>query len=394
LAIGVVPGCDDDQSPGEPSAPDTTDYTYELIEAFPDIVFDNPVDIQNAGDGTNRLFVVEQAGVVRVFVNTDTVSAAKTFLDISARTVSGGERGLLGLAFHPDYAQNGYFFVYYTPSSDDVTRIARYEVSAGDPDDADEGSEVALLDIPQDFANHNGGQIAFGPDDYLYVAVGDGGLGGDPNDNAQDLKSLHGSILRIDVDSQSLGDYGIPPDNPFAVNIKDYRPEIFAYGLRNPWRFSFDPASGRLWAGDVGQGAWEEIDIIENGGNYGWDCREGKHEFDPGQQSAVCDTVGGLIDPVWEYQNAGDNISITGGFVYRGPTVTSLVGEYIYADYGSARIWALTLAVDTTVSNVELIGANPSLRISSFGVDEQNELYVCGYNDGRVYKLRQTAAFP
>jgi glucose/arabinose dehydrogenase len=393
LAVPAVSGCDDDAgSPGDPGAPDTTTYDYELTEAFPGVSFTRPIDLQHAGDGTDRLFVVEQAGVIKVFVNADTVSTAKTFLDISSRTTFIGERGLLGLAFHPDYATNGYFFVYYSPSATGGTRVSRFEASAGDPDDAEEGSEFVLMDIAQDYPNHNGGQIAFGPDDYLYIAVGDEGLGGDPKDNAQDLTTLHGSILRIDVDSQGAGNYGIPPTNPFFGNPDGFREEIYAYGLRNPWRFSFDPVTDLLWAGDVGQGSWEEIDIIVSGGNYGWDCREGMHTYNTSQQSAVCDTVQGLIDPVWEYQNAGDDISVTGGHVYRGPTATSLVGDYIYADYGSARVWALTVAADTVASNFELSGEDPTLRISSFGVDEQNELYICGYIDGKIYMLRQTAA--
>ena len=356
-----------------------------LEMAFPKLTFDQPVDLQNAGDGSDRLFVVEQDGRIEVFANVDTISTSKTFLDIASRVVSSGERGLLGLAFHPNYQSNGYFFVYYSPNPGVETRLSRFQVS-GDPDAADAGSEVILLDIAQQYSNHNGGQIAFGPDGYLYVGVGDEGDSGDRNDNAQDLTTLHGSILRIDVDSQGMGNYGIPPTNPFAINIKNYRPEIFAYGLRNPWRFSFDDATGRLWVGDVGQNAWEEIDIVEIGGNYGWDCREAAHPFDPARRSAVCDTVKGLIDPIWEYDQLSGDRSVTGGHVYRGNSVPVLAGVYVYADYMSGRVWGLNYNGTTVTSNVELFEL--SFTISSFGVDEAGELYLCGYDVGKIYSFK------
>jgi glucose/arabinose dehydrogenase len=358
--------------------------SISLDVAFPNLSFVAPLDIQNAGDGSDRLFVVEQGGRINVFANVDTILTAKTFLDITSRVEFGGERGLLGLAFHPAYQSNGYFFVYYSPNSDDVTRLSRFQVT-GDPDAADAGSEVILLDIAQEFSNHNGGQIAFGPDGYLYIGVGDEGSSGDPNDNAQDLTTLHGSILRIDVDSQGLGNYGIPPTNPFAINTKNYRPEIYAYGLRNPWRFSFDEDTGRLWVGDVGQNAWEEIDIVDIGGNYGWDCREAAHPFDA-RRSAVCDTVKGLIDPVWEYGQTSVDRSVTGGHVYRGSSVPVLAGVYVYADYQSGRVWGLNYDGATVTSNVELF--DMSFTISSFGVDEAGELYLCGYNVGKIYKFK------
>jgi glucose/arabinose dehydrogenase len=327
-----------------------------------------------------------------VFDNDPAVQNAKTFLDISSRVTSGGERGLLGLAFHPDYETNGYFFIYYSPDPGTTTRLARFQVSAANPDSANDGSEVVLLDIPQQYGNHNGGQLAFDPDGYLCIAVGDEGSFGDPNDNAQDLTDLHGSILRVDVDSQALGNYGIPSSNPFAVNIKGYRPEIYAYGLRNPWRFSFDPVNGRLWAGDVGQNLWEEIDVIIRGGNYGWDCREGMHDYDASRQSPVCDTVSTAIDPVHEYPRGGGG-SVTGGHVYRGPMVSSLRGVYIFADYISGQIWGLEYDGQQATSVTELIDTN--FRISSFGVDENNELYFCAYdfNGGpsQIYMLKQVA---
>jgi len=389
IVVSCLLSCDDGGSTGS-NGP--KDYVYVPSDAFPKLTFDDPVDVQNAGDGSDRIFVVEQAGVVKVFANDFAVETAGTFLNISSRVTSGGERGLLGLAFHPDYRTNGFFYVYFSPKTTDGTRVSRFQVSAGDSNRADPGSEVVLLEITQDYSNHNGGQIAFGPDGYLYIAVGDEGLAGDPKDNAQDLTTLHGSILRIDVDSNALGNYGIPPDNPFAINTKGYRPEIYAYGLRNPWRFSFDPVTGWLWAGDVGQRLWEEIDVIVKGKNYGWDCREGMHEYDPAQQSAVCDTVRNLIDPIWEYGHGGGNVSVTGGHVYRGPSLPALVGMYIFADYNSGRMWGLDHDAGAVTGVVELYDAD--FRISSFGLDEANELYICGYNDGRIYKIGLSVVSP
>jgi glucose/arabinose dehydrogenase len=389
IAACLFTACDDNGSTG---APLPVNYDYGLENSFPRLGFNHPVDLQNAGDGSDRIFVVEQAGVIKVFANVDTVETAGTFLDISAQVASGGERGLLGLAFHPEYETNGYFYAYYTPNTASVTRLSRFQVSAGDPDAADARSEGVLLEITQDYSNHNGGQIGFGPDGYLYIAVGDEGGAGDPKDQAQDPTTLHGSILRIDVDSDDQGNYGIPPDNPFAINIKGYRPEIFAYGLRNPWRFSFDPVSNRMWAGDVGQGNWEEIDIIEKGRNYGWDCREGKHDFDANQRSAVCDTVRNLVEPVWDYPHGDGNLSVTGGHVYRGPSLSSLAGAYIFADFNSGWIWGLNYDGGADVEVFKVYEAD--VRVSSFGIDEANELYVCGYDDGHIYRIVRVAASP
>lgn len=391
VLAGVLAGCDDGGSPDEPGPPPV--FTYELEAAFAALTFDNAVDLQNAGDGSDRVFVVEKAGLVSVFANADSATSARTFLDITGRVANDGlEKGLLGLAFHPDYASNGYFFVYYTPAAAAVVRVSRFATSAADPDAADAGSERVLLDIPHPLSNHNGGQLAFGPDGYLYIAVGDGGGGGDPGDNGQDRTTLLGAILRIDVDSASIGAYGIPPDNPFAGNTDGYREEIFAWGLRNPWRFSFDPLTGRLWAGDVGQRRFEEINVVESGGNYGWDCREGAHEYgtgpgDPGAPSAVCPSPD-MIDPVWEYGRDLGN-SVTGGHVYRGAALTSLAGTYICADFGSGRIWALDWNGSGTATETQIQIA-PFL-VSSFGVDESNELYVLEFGTGGgIFRLKQT----
>jgi glucose/arabinose dehydrogenase len=390
LSLSSLAGCDDDGAAPDPGPPPV--YSYELQDAFPNLTFVRPVDIQNAFDGSDRLFVVEKQGLIRVFDNDAAVGATDTFLDISNRVrSSGSEQGLLGLAFHPDYRTNGYFFVYYTIASNE-NRLSRFQVSGGNPDSADPSSEAVLLEFPKagSATNHNGGQVAFGDDGYLYVSVGDGGGGGDPDDNGQDLTTLLGSILRLDVDSQALGNYGIPITNPFAINVKGYRPEIYAYGLRNTWRFSFDPVTGWLWAGDVGQGNWEEINVVEVGGNYGWDCYEGAHEY---TTKALCDTLRVNIDPIYEYDHSDGNVSVTGGHVYRGPKLSSLTGVYVFADYSSGRIWGITYDGQNVSPASDLFDA--AFRISTFGVDEANELYLCEYSTGgsptRIYKLKQIA---
>lgn len=353
-----------------------------LEEAFPQLSFTRPVDFQHPGDNSNRVFVVEQRGVISVFENEAGVSEKATFLDIESQVDDqGNEEGLLGLAFHPDYESNGYFYVNYTASSPDRTVISRFQVSSSDENAADTESELVLLEFDQPYSNHNGGQVSFGPDGYLYIAVGDGGSGGDPQDNGQNRGTLLGTILRIDVDNQDgQRNYSIPSDNPFAGNSEGFREEIYAYGLRNPWRFSFDPVNNRLWTGDVGQNQYEEIDIIENGGNYGWKIMEGFHCFEP---SSGCDQEG-LELPIWEYGRSEGDISVAGGFVYRGPSLQQLEGLYVYADYASGRIWTLEHSdLDNPVNN-ELLRA--PFQISSFGVDQDNELYICGF-DGKIYRL-------
>ena len=246
--------------------------TFRLITAFPNLSFTRPVDLQHSDDDSNKLYVVEQAGIIRSFDNLAETSDTKVFLDITDRVNdSENEQGLLGLAFHPNFKTNGYFYVNYTAANPNRTVISRFAIDPANAGEADKGSELVLLSIGQPYDNHNGGQIAFGADGYLYIATGDGGSGGDPDNNGQDRRTLLGSILRIDVDNQAQGlNYAVPADNPFVGNTDDFREEIYAYGLRNPWRMSFDPESGKLWAGDVGQNAFEEIDIIEKGGNYGW----------------------------------------------------------------------------------------------------------------------------
>lgn len=374
LALALT-ACGDDDSP------QAARKTIDVVRAFPNLSFERPVDLQNAGDGTNRLFVLEQAGRILVFPNDPGAVSASVLLDIRDRVNDGGnEEGLLGLAFHPEYETNGYFYVYYSVSDPRRSRLARFSVSSGNANAADPASEAVLLEVDQPYSNHNGGQISFGPDGFLYVALGDGGSGGDPQENGQNRSTLLGKILRIDVDRAP---YGIPSDNPFAGNTQGYREEIFAYGLRNPWRFSFDRPTGRLWAGDVGQNEYEEIDIIEAGKNYGWNIMEGNHCYN----ADVCET-GGLTLPVWEYPHS-EGQSVTGGFVYRGAALPELSGRYIYADFVSGKIWALRYDGQTPPVNDLLI--DTGLNISSFGVDEAGELYLCAF-DKRIYKLAEVKA--
>jgi glucose/arabinose dehydrogenase len=354
-----------------------------LEQAFPNLTFERPVDLQHAGDGTERLFVLEQAGVIRVFSDEPSVTRTETFLDIRERvTRANNEEGLLGLAFHPNYSENGQFFVYYSAVGASRGVLARYQVDPDDPDRALEGSESILLEIPQPYGNHNGGQVSFGPDGYLYLALGDGGAGGDPHGHSQNRSTLLGSILRFDVDEASGGHaYGIPPDNPFVGNTEGYREEIYAYGLRNPWRFSWDARTGQLWTGDVGQDRFEEIDIIEKGKNYGWNTMEGSHCYEP---PSGCDRSG-LELPVLDYPRE-DGVSVTGGFVYRGSRVPALEGKYVYADFGTGRVWALTFdgkqAVENAVLPTRLVG------IASFGVNRHAELFACVF-DGKIYRFVQ-----
>ncbi len=266
---------------------------FTLENAFPNLSFNDPLDLQNSADSTNRIFVVERAGRIKVFPNSSSVTSLKTYLDITDRVSGGGEMGLLGLAFHPDYENNGYFYVNYTVSNPRKTRISRFQVSAANPDSADKNSEVILLTFNQPFSNHNGGWIGFGPDDgYLYIGTGDGGSGGDPQNNGQSIVTFLGKILRIDIDNQDPGlEYAIPTDNPFVDSTGSVVKEIYAWGMRNPWRNSFDPVTGWLWSADVGQNCYEEVSIIENGGNYGWRIMEAFHCFNP-QQPSNCNYTG------------------------------------------------------------------------------------------------------
>jgi glucose/arabinose dehydrogenase len=330
---------------------------------------DQPLHVAHAGDGSGRLFIVEQAGVIRILREGRLLPSP--FLDIRQRVIAGGEMGLLSVAFHPRYAANGRFFVNYTsPEGGLKTVIAEYRVSRGNPNVADP-TERILLEIAQPFRNHNGGLNLFGPDGMLYIGMGDGGSAGDPMNNGQRLDTLLGKMLRIDVDGGTP--YRSPPDNPF-VGRAGARPEIWAYGLRNPWRFSFDRATGRLHAGDVGQNALEEVDLIERGGNYGWSIMEGSRCY----RTSNCSTTG-LRPPIAEYPHA-DGCSITGGLVYRGSRVRELVGRYLFGDYCSGRVWALAESTGGRWSMSPVL--QTSLGISSFGEDQDGDAYVVDLRGG------------
>lgn len=378
LLLGINLGCTQENGSGNQQ----DNGKIVLKEAFPQLSFIRPVDFQHAGDDSNRVFVVEQRGVISVFENDSTTENKDIFLDIEDQVEDGGnEQGLLGLAFHPDFESNGYFYVNYTASNPDRTVISRYQVSSTDENKADSATELVVLEFDQPYANHNGGQLSFGPDGYLYIAVGDGGSGGDPQGHGQNLGTLLGTILRIAVDgSQDGNNYSIPTDNPFVDNTDGFRKEIYAYGLRNPWRFSFDAENGNLWTGDVGQNRYEEINMIEKGGNYGWNIMEASHCFKP---ENGCEQEG-LKMPVWEYDRTQGDISITGGFVYRGPSIEKLQGLYLYADYVTGRIWTLDVSGGGTPNNELLVRGD--FPISSFGVDQQDELFVCGF-DGKIYRF-------
>jgi glucose/arabinose dehydrogenase len=354
-------------SPTEPppnasTFPDPNSYTWQQIAAG----LIRPVDLQDNGSG--RLFILEKAGRIRIFENGQLLP--EPFLDIDDRVNdSSNEMGLLGLAFHPDYAQNGFFYVNYTGAGGN-TFISRFQANGNS---ADPNSETNLLKVDQPFPNHNGGVLTFGPDGYLYAGLGDGGGQGDPFGNAQNLDVLLGKILRIDVNSPDGQPYAIPPDNPFGK-------EILHYGLRNPWRISFDKMTGDLYIADVGQGAWEEIDFVPDGSpgglNFGWDFYEGNHDYDPQG------TAGDYVFPVAEYSHDEGGCSVTGGYVYRG-SMPEWNGIYLYGDYCTGYVWGL-INVDGGWQNKLLF--QPNARITSFGQDKAGEIYMVS-DTGEVYKL-------
>lgn len=346
--------------------PNPESYQWEVVASG----FARPLDIQNAGDGSGRLFIVEQAGFIRILQNDALLETP--FLDISERVDDGGnEQGLLGLAFHPDFANNGFFYVNYTEEGGD-TVIARFSASGNT---AFPESELRLLNVNQPFPNHNGGGLAFGPDGYLYIGLGDGGSGGDPLGNGQSLDTLLGKLLRIDVDG---GDpYAIPADNPFGN-------EIFHYGLRNPWRFSFDALTGDLWIGDVGQGAYEEIDFLPAGTaggiNFGWNRFEGMHDYTAG------DVPENYLPPLFEYSH-NEGCSVTGGYVYRG-AMPEWQGVYFYADYCSGKVWGALrrLISESAEESISTVLFETGVQVTSFGVDERGEIYIAG-DGGGIYAL-------
>jgi glucose/arabinose dehydrogenase len=382
VALMVALGCGGGQTtsttttPPPPTTPPAALPQLQLTTFVSGLV--SPVGLEPARDGSGRLFALEQAGRIRIIRNGAVV--ATSFLDITPKVASGGELGLLGLAFHPAYATNRKFYMNYTRPSGSLWQsvIAEYLVSSTNADVADPASERILLVVNQPFSNHNGGQLGFGPDGFLYIAFGDGGSGGDPLGNGQNTQALLGKILRIDVNSSTGGrPYGIPADNPFANS--GGAPEVFAYGFRNPWRFSFDTTNGTLFAGDVGQDSFEEVDSVQKGLNYGWNVMEGTHCFNP---SSGCN-MAGLTLPINDY-GRDQGATVIGGFVYRGASISALVGTYVFGDFISGRIWGLRQNSSGGWERTQLAATGKA--ISSFARDESNELYVVDYS-GSVFKL-------
>ncbi|MDB5038393.1 MAG: hypothetical protein JWQ35_1921 [Bacteriovoracaceae bacterium] len=361
--------------------------SIKISEAFKNLKFDHPVFLTYAPDSGDRIFVVEQYGTIRVFENKADVSDSKIFLDVSSKVLSpgtggGNEEGLLGLAFDPEYRTNKTFYIYYIANQPERTVVARYHTSV-DPNKADAASEEKILEVSQPYSNHKGGMIAFGPDHFLYVGLGDGGSGGDPHHNGQNKNVLLAKILRIDPHPSNGHAYSIPVDNPFVQEEQEVRKEIFAYGLRNPWRFSFDRVNGDLWVGDVGQDAWEEVDLVKSGDNMGWNYYEGTHAYEGTPDSKIK-----FKNPILEYSHkSGTGFCITGGYVYRGSKMPSLYGAYIYGDYGTGGVWALRYDGSNVVSN-EKIGSASTL--ASFGEDQSGEIYLISHSEGKIYTITQS----
>jgi len=372
--------------------------------AFPKLKFDRPVVLAYPDDGRNLLFVNEQhQAKIWSFPNDKNTADKQLFLQLPDPMSRDNEEGLLGLAFHPKYKQNGQFFVYY--SADDSKSggpnrrsvVSRFKVSKDDPRKADPKSEERVWVGPADpYGNHNGGCIEFGPDGFLYISLGDSGAGGDPMSTGQNPTDWWGSILRIDVDHPSGGKaYGIPSDNPVSKGgaYARWAPEVYAIGLRNVWKFTFDRKTGDLWAGDVGQNLYEMVHIIRNGGNYGWSVKEAFHPFEPQRRQKV-ERAAPITPPLVEYPHSqtadrkDDGKSITGGYVYRGKALPELAGAYVYGDFDTGRIWGLREQGGKAVANVELVDlkSNPKLNIAAFGEDAGGELYILAF-DGRIHRL-------
>ena len=374
----------------------------ELQDAFPAAKLDRPLWMSAAPDGTERFFIVEQQGRILVTRKGGTGAELTEFLNIVKREpFVENEEGLLGLAFHPGFKTNRLFYVYYSQQKPRRSVISEFKASATDPNQAELASERILLEIPQPYWNHNGGQVSFGPDGFLYIGSGDGGAGNDPHNNGQNMSTLLAKLLRIDVNTRTtIGNgpyrrqlaYGIPKDNPFVQESDRYgvRKEIWASGLRNPWRFSWDRETGDLWLGDVGQEDWEEVNRIVKGGNYGWPVREGFHHFKPGPESAR------YIEPILEYPHQpsqmkntkfsehSTGLSITGGYVYRGKKYPALRGVYVYADYNLGTIWGLRYQNGKVVEQATLL--EQPKNIVSFAEDSDGELYVLCFDD-KIFKL-------
>jgi glucose/arabinose dehydrogenase len=368
--------------------------------AFPNLRFDRPVAMAYPDDGSNRLFIVEQhQAKIWSFINDRNIRSKHLFLQLPDPIHRGNEEGLLGLAFHPKFKENQQFFVYYSANDNGSRRsvVSRFRTSRGDNRRADAAGEQRIwvsADDPD--ANHNGGTIAFGPDGYLYITLGDSGAADDPLSTGQNPRDWFGSILRIDVDHPSDGrPYGIPADNPArrSPTFGHWAPEVYCIGLRNVWKFSFDRKTGDLWAGDVGQNLWEMVHRIENGGNYGWSIKEGFHSFQP-QRRQRPDPASPIRPPLAEYPHSptsdrpDSGLSVTGGYAYRGKKIPELVGAYVYGDFETGRIWGLRFEDGKVTANGELVEVSPrtKLNIASFGEDPQGELYILAFN-GRIHEL-------
>jgi glucose/arabinose dehydrogenase len=386
VSSGVAGSAAPSGSPGRGGAPFDPRRVAVTAEAFV-AGLDAPLAIVNAGDGSGRLFVAEQGGLVRIIRDGRLLTAP--FLDVSDRIASGGERGLLGLAFHPRFPDDPRVFVDYTDRNGD-THVSSFRFVAGGGDRVDPASERQILFVKQPFANHNGGALAFDPAGKLLISLGDGGSGGDPQGNGQSLTTLLGKILRIDIDDPGDGtrSYGIPPDNPFAGGGGGRRPEIWLTGLRNPWRMSVDRATGDLWIGDVGQNAWEEIDVqragAPGGTNFGWNRMEGTHCFQPARG---CEDAA-LTLPVSDY---GHDLGCTviGGVVDRDTAPSPLNGGYLFGDYCSGRLWAIDAAAPGYQEPVQVGALSGSL--SAFGEDEAGAVYAADIGGGRVLRVSATA---
>ena len=379
LSMALIAGCGGGGSDvpfvtGPPPVATVPTITTQAV--FTNISFTQPVALVQAPGDSTRWFVVEKGGFVRVFANDQNTTSASVFLDISSVVNASGEGGLLGLAFHPNFPVTPEAFVSYTRSGAPLVSYVSRFFSTDSGQTLNAATEEVIMTVDQPATNHNGGNVAFGPDGFLYVGFGDGGGSGDPDGNGQDTRTLMGAIVRLDVEGGSP--YGIPAGNPFEANAVctggsgvDDCPEIYAWGLRNPWRFGFDTVTSKLWVGDVGQSSWEEVDVITAGGNYGWNVREGAHCFNP---SSGCANT--FIEPVSEYDH-GLGGSITGGLVYRGTAISELVGWYLFGDFTSGRLFGIP--EDSTVGIEPEVLNETGLQIVSFGQDADGEIYVLNF---------------